>query len=94
MTDTSLCNPIARTYLHGIAERTREESSHLSRLVNISSVKDKDIKAKAQAASQHESSGESDLGQYDVLIREKRVSLTFRDVEKVSKGLSALLVRR
>ncbi|PWN21125.1 hypothetical protein BCV69DRAFT_287367 [Microstroma glucosiphilum] len=80
-----------RMYLHGIAERTREETSHLSRVVNGSSVRDRAIKAKVQAACGPNAG--SDLDQYDVLIREKRVSLTFRDVEKVSKGLNALLVK-
>jgi alkylated DNA repair protein alkB family protein 6 len=86
-------DPIVRTYLHGIAERTREEASHLSRLVNSGSVRDTEIKAKLQSASQCKPDGESDLDQYDVLIREKRVSLTFRDVEKVSKGLSPFLFK-
>lgn len=76
-------------FLHGIAERTRDEAQHLTKILNVNHLTDQEIKTKVMTAmSADKTSGKQGVDQIaDVLIREDRISLTFRDVEKVSKGL-------
>ncbi|KDN39242.1 hypothetical protein K437DRAFT_296151 [Tilletiaria anomala UBC 951] len=70
-------------YLHGIAERHTDAPEHLAKVVNVGRLADKRIERvihRAAEGNAHES-----------LARQTRLSLTFRDVERVSKGLGALL---
>lgn len=82
-----------RDYLHGIAERTREEPKDLQRIANVQQIVDEEIKKKVVAAMRGGGGGgeAAKAEDVDVLIREDRISLTFRDVEKVSRGLGGLL---
>ncbi|CAO1631938.1 unnamed protein product [Sympodiomycopsis kandeliae] len=80
-----------KNFLHGIAERSREEAKHLAKVVNVNQVWDENLKKQVIAAMKADRSGEK---LDDVLIREDRISLTFRDVEKVSKGLGGLLNKK
>lgn len=77
------------TFLHGIAERTRDEAKQLTRVVNVNQLVDEKVKNLVVRAIQAPDPSAID----DVLVREDRISLTFRDVEKVSKGLGGLLRR-
>lgn len=83
----------ARRFLHGIAERTREERPHLCKVINTPLIVDPELREAVEAAIKDRDQGRTDKVD-DVVIRETRISLTFRDVERVSKGLGGLLNKR
>ncbi|PWN94324.1 hypothetical protein FA10DRAFT_264866 [Acaromyces ingoldii] len=68
-----------KAFLHGIAERRQDTQEHLSKVINADRIKDAELKSALNGSS---------------LERQKRLSLTLRDVERVSKGLAGLLGRR
>jgi len=65
------CGDAYTQFLHGIAERDVDEPAHLSRIANKEALSD----AWREAC------------EHGALSRTRRLSLTFRDVEKVHKGL-------
>lgn len=71
-----------KAFLHGIAERSQDTQEHLRKVVNVDQIKDDNLRAA--------------LVQLDglPLDRQKRLSLTLRDVEKVYKGLAGVLGRK
>ena len=75
-------------FLHGIADRLKDESIHLERVANVHQIDDADLKAKVISAMRKQVQGDVSLQ------RESRLSMTFRDVQKVSKGLTSLLKRQ
>lgn len=87
---------VYKSYLHGIAEREVDTASQLAHVANGSLLVDPHLratveKAKAKselvAAKSEENGKAEDAG----LPRSTRLSLTFRDVEKVSKGVAAMM---
>jgi len=83
-----------KNYLHGIAERHADDPEHLAKVVNADQLVEKRIREIVHAAirSQNVAEGEKHRGEeLQSLTRDTRISLTFRDVEKVSKGLGTLL---
>lgn len=73
-----------REYLHGIAERTVDGPEALKKVVNGHMIQDNRLRSAVEKAKSGSSEGTQ-------LERDTRLSLTFRDVEKVSKGLGGLL---
>lgn len=65
------CGDAYTQFLHGIAERDVDEPVHMSRIANKEA-----LSGAWRVACEH-----------GALLRTRRVSLTFRDVEKVHKGL-------
>lgn len=79
------CTP-SRDFLHGIAERTEDDAASLRHVINKEQLTDDSLKQAVEA---------SKMGNSGVLPRETRLSLTFRDVEKVApRGLANMLNKR
>lgn len=76
-----------RNFLHGIAERRHDGSQQLATVINAERLTDEELKKKVVAAVGGAKENELELE------RQTRYSLTFRDVEKVSKGLGAFLAK-
>lgn len=75
-----------RDFLHGIAERDYDDAEHLAIAINRSAIADHGLRLELDSVFKSPECRH--------LPRSKRVSLTFRDVEKVSKGLSSIFARR
>lgn len=86
---------VYKSYLHGIAERQVETPAHLAQVVNESLLDDVQLKAaveKAKSPSKDDKDDKAEqTGEAAGLTRTTRLSLTFRDVEKVSKGVAAMM---
>ncbi|PWN45925.1 hypothetical protein IE81DRAFT_284765 [Ceraceosorus guamensis] len=95
-----------KDYLHGIADRSSDTTQHFARVINGSSIKAPHLQ---QALISAGVAVQSDPAQaFEVLPagagtkqlprvgveRQTRVSITMRDVERVSKGLGGVLGRR
>ncbi|PWN52821.1 hypothetical protein IE53DRAFT_339878 [Violaceomyces palustris] len=82
-----------REYLHGIAERKQDRPSDLSKVINLDLLGDEVTKDKVRQARGQDSDGKvgREGGGDLVMERDTRLSLTFRDVERVSKGFSGFL---
>lgn len=96
MTDIDLVYPpFCRSYLHGIAEREIDTVDQLAHVANAGQLADARLRAaveKAKAPSSDAKPADADSkGDTDGLKRDTRLSLTFRDVEKVSKGVAAMM---
>jgi alkylated DNA repair protein alkB family protein 6 len=76
---------VYKSYLHGIAERTVDTPAHLAHVVNAELLSDPRLRAAVEEAKKNVGSDSQDA---EGLERETRLSLTFRDVEKVSKGVA------
>ncbi|CAD6911697.1 unnamed protein product [Tilletia laevis] len=101
--------PAYRKYLHGIAERQSDEYDHLKSVINLDRLGDPVLKERVEQVLKEgstdttakpalDSIAESEESEESTtplrgLVRDTRVSLTFRDVEKVSMGLQKLLGR-
>ena len=79
-----------RSYLHGIAEREVDTSTQLTQVANANLLADAQLRATVEKAKS-QSSGEVQKKDDISLPRDTRLSLTFRDVEKVSKGVAAMM---
>ncbi|KAN0065360.1 hypothetical protein ACQY0O_001196 [Thecaphora frezii] len=90
---------VYRDFLHGIAERQSDPAEALSKVINVAQIRDATIRnvlAKAKSSLQPPNKlalvAKVDVpGAKTELRRDTRLSLTLRDVEKVSKGLGGLL---
>ncbi|EPQ30922.1 uncharacterized protein PFL1_01820 [Pseudozyma flocculosa PF-1] len=91
---------VYRDFLHGIAERTSDPAEALSKVINVGQIRDggiQEVLAAAKASLQPPSKlmpvakADGDGTRKTELVRDTRLSLTLRDVEKVSKGLGGLL---
>lgn len=72
--------------MHGIAERGQDDASNLQLVVNQGQLTQPNLKEAIEASKK---------GKPIVLERELRLSLTFRDVEKVApKGLTSMFGKR
>lgn len=84
-----------RSYLHGIAERQVDTATHLAQVANAKLLADAPLRATVEKAKGLDSDATSDkAGETNdaaSLKRDTRMSLTFRDVEKVSKGVAAMM---
>lgn len=84
--------------MHGIAERTSDSALHLSRVINATDVRDPALREAITRAreilSAARTRGQLVTEEEGTVSRSTRVSLTLRDVERVSKGLAGLLNRR
>ncbi|KAJ1035084.1 hypothetical protein NDA18_000685 [Ustilago nuda] len=86
---------VYKSYLHGIAERKLDTDEHLSKVANEHLLANAPLraaveKAKSKDREQGAAKGEKN-GETAGLARDTRLSLTFRDVEKVSKGVAAMM---
>lgn len=98
---------LARNYLHGISERASDSASSLQRVPNGLMVKDPEaISHLRRGLDSNLPSTNSDNSQHTIktksgqevmeivepsLERGTRISMTFRDVERVSKGLGGVM---
>ncbi|TKY86077.1 hypothetical protein EX895_004902 [Sporisorium graminicola] len=86
---------VYKSYLHGIAEREVDTGAQLAHVVNAALLDDAQLRSKVERAKSR--SGDVKTGTTDDeakdegLSRRTRLSLTFRDVEKVSKGVAAMM---
>ncbi|GAK64018.1 alkbh6 protein [Moesziomyces antarcticus] len=79
---------VYKSYLHGIAERKVDTPAHLAHVVNAELLSDPRLRAAVEEAKKNVGSDSQDA---EGLERDTRLSLTFRDVEKVSKGVAAMM---
>ncbi|SNX83477.1 uncharacterized protein MEPE_02184 [Melanopsichium pennsylvanicum] len=80
------------SYLHGIAERQVDTGFDLAQVVNTDSLCDTHLRSVVEKAKLQASDTKAENKQEEAnLERSTRLSLTFRDVEKVSKGVAAMM---
>ncbi|KAJ9478791.1 Fe2OG dioxygenase domain-containing protein [Pseudozyma hubeiensis] len=85
---------VYKSYLHGIADRKVDTASHLAHVANHDLLVDQQFRRKvnkARAGAGDSNSEEAKEEDGARLTRGTRLSLTFRDVEKVSKGVAAMM---
>lgn len=86
---------VYKSCLHGIAEREVDTVAQLAQVANAELLDDAQLRSKVEQAKSR--SGDAKVGTNDEeakdagLPRSTRLSLTFRDVEKVSKGVAAMM---
>ena len=83
--------PRLRSYLHGIAEREADTAAQLARVANANLLADAALRTTVENAASRPEGEKKEQSESASLARSTRLSLTFRDVEKVSKGVAAMM---
>ncbi|KIS69847.1 uncharacterized protein UMAG_10133 [Mycosarcoma maydis] len=85
---------VYKSYLHGIADREVDTAAHLVKVANADLLVDPHLRGTVERAKtlMGDVKGGTDQKELDAsLARGTRLSLTFRDVERVSKGVAAMM---
>ncbi|CBQ71084.1 conserved hypothetical protein [Sporisorium reilianum SRZ2] len=82
---------VYKSYLHGIAERKVDTDAQLAQVANAVLLDDPQLRTKVEEAKSRSRDGKAAAPDDAGLARSTRLSLTFRDVEKVSKGVAAMM---
>lgn len=86
---------VYKSYLHGIAEREVDTDAQLAHVANAALLDDAQLRSKVEKAKSRSGDAKVDAVDDEArdagLTRSTRLSLTFRDVEKVSKGVAAMM---
>ncbi|EST05880.1 Alpha-ketoglutarate-dependent dioxygenase AlkB-like protein [Kalmanozyma brasiliensis GHG001] len=87
---------VYKSYLHGIAEREVDNAAQLVQVANANLLDDSQLRSMVGKAKAKLDAGAAETQQNGKveeasLPRDTRLSLTFRDVEKVSKGVAAMM---
>lgn len=84
---------VFRSYLHGIAEREVDTGTQLAQVANTGLLADAQLRTTVKQAKLQAEGAKTESAEPASLSvpRSTRLSLTFRDVEKVSKGVAAMM---
>lgn len=80
-----------RSYLHGIAEREVDTSTQLVQVANSNLLVDPQLRVTVEKAKSQAKAAKTEEAEEASLPRNTRLSLTFRDVERVSKSVAAMM---